>query len=216
MWIKAMEAVPATVGAVYVLGCPIMFVEQLNMVLNFGGSSQIVTAIAPYSCPSCGAESNELIDLIAERGTLSAGKVPQKTCRKCGERLELYESPESYFSFVDRYGATSIEPAAAAMMVQQGLYSSTHAAVATGAPAAPQRSRTTTSPPPKGISERERSAAHVQRSKVAFPVAPTIRVREPVNDATLNKRGVSLFGLIAMLTIAILLAIGMYLVVHPS
>src|SRR5688572_25669492 len=36
-WLKAMDALPKTVTDLYLLGCPTFFVDQLNMVLNFGG-----------------------------------------------------------------------------------------------------------------------------------------------------------------------------------
>jgi len=40
-WLKGMDAIPKTVTDLYLLGCPTFFVDQLNMVLNFGGSAQI-------------------------------------------------------------------------------------------------------------------------------------------------------------------------------
>src|SRR5688572_20437344 len=38
-WLKAMDALPKTITDLYMLGCPTFFVDQLNMVLNFGGPS---------------------------------------------------------------------------------------------------------------------------------------------------------------------------------
>ena len=56
-WLKAMDALPKTITDLYLLGCPTFFVDQLNMVLNFGGSSRVLTVVAPHTCPSCGVES---------------------------------------------------------------------------------------------------------------------------------------------------------------
>src|SRR5881398_3751764 len=36
-WLKGMDALPKTITELYLLGCPTFFVDQLNMVLNFGG-----------------------------------------------------------------------------------------------------------------------------------------------------------------------------------
>ena len=58
-WLKAMDALPKSITDLYLLGCPTFFVDQLNMVLNFGGLSKVLTVVAPHTCPSCGVESGE-------------------------------------------------------------------------------------------------------------------------------------------------------------
>ena len=124
-WLRSMDALPKTISDIYLLGSPTFFVDQLNMVLNFGGSAQILSVVAPYTCPSCGMESGETIDVLAERATLVKGAVPVKECRRCGGKLEFDETPESYFSFVSKYVATSIQPDAAELLKQRGLYTTT-------------------------------------------------------------------------------------------
>jgi len=121
-WLKSMDAMPKTIVDRYLLGCPTFFVDQLNMVLNFGGASQVLTVIAPYTCPSCGVESGEVIDVLADRAALAKGGIPEKHCSRCGGKLEFDETPESYFSFVNKYAATSIQPAAAQMLAVLNLY----------------------------------------------------------------------------------------------
>jgi len=121
-WLKGMDALPKTISDIYLLGCPTFFVDQLNMVLNFGGVGQVLSAYAPYTCPSCGVEAGELIDVLAERAALAKGAVPAKECQRCGGTLEFDETPESYFSFVGKYAASVIEPAAAEMLAAQNLY----------------------------------------------------------------------------------------------
>ena len=121
-WLKGMDALPKTINDLYLLGCPTFFVDQLNMVLNFGGAAQILTVMAPYTCPSCGQESGESVDVLAERAALAKGGVSEKQCTRCGGKLEFDETPESYFSFVSKYAASSIAPAAAQVLAQQGLY----------------------------------------------------------------------------------------------
>lgn len=121
-WLKGMDALPKSISDLYLLGCPTFFVDQLNMVLNFGGAAQILTVVAPYTCPSCGVESGETIDVLAERAALVRGGVSEKECARCGGKLEFDETPESYFSFVSKYAASSIHPAVAQLLASQGLY----------------------------------------------------------------------------------------------
>jgi len=121
-WLSAIDSLPKSVSEVILLGCPTFFVDQLNMVLNFGGSGKVLTFVAPYACPSCGVESGELIDVLAERSNLANGGIPEKECTRCGAKLELDETPESYFSFARKYAASSIQPATAQLLAQHGLY----------------------------------------------------------------------------------------------
>jgi eukaryotic-like serine/threonine-protein kinase len=121
-WLLAMEALPKTLTNLYLLGCPTFFVDQLNMVLNFGGAAKVLTVAAPFMCIGCGAESAEAIDVLVGRADLAKGVVPRKMCSSCGGTLDLDETPQSYFAFVSKYGATSIVPAAAQMLAVNGLY----------------------------------------------------------------------------------------------
>jgi len=102
--------------------------SKANMVLNFGGAAKILTVVAPYTCPSCGVESGEAIDVLAERANLSKGGLPEKECGRCGGKLEFDETPESYFAFVSKYAATSISPAASQLLSSHGLYTSADSA----------------------------------------------------------------------------------------
>jgi hypothetical protein len=105
-----MAALPASVGQVYLAGCPRMFVDQLNMILNFGGRAQILTLSAPYTCTACGAESDEIVDAVAHTSEILAGRVPEKTCTKCNGRLVLDDTPEAYFACLTKYGPHDVEP----------------------------------------------------------------------------------------------------------
>lgn len=131
-WLRAIEALPKTVTDVYLLGCPTFFVDQLNMVLNFGGAAKVLTVVAPFVCRACSAESGEVIDVIGEGGAnLAKGVVADKICTKCGGVLELDETAESFFAFASKYGATTIVPPAARLLATKGLYSSQDVAVET-------------------------------------------------------------------------------------
>ena len=121
-WLRGLELLPKTIHGIFLLDCPTFFVDQLNMVLNFGGSSQVVTFSAPFACTSCGTESAEKVDVLAERALLAKRGVPERLCSQCGTVLELDETPESYFSFVDKYGASHLPPPVARTLAARGLY----------------------------------------------------------------------------------------------
>jgi serine/threonine protein kinase len=123
-WLKAMNSLPKTVTDLYLLGCPTFFVDQLNMVLNFGGPGKVLTVVAPHTCPACGVESGEIVDVLTDRASLAKGALPDKECARCGGRLEFDETPESYFAFMGKYAASSLQPAAAQLLAQRGLYTS--------------------------------------------------------------------------------------------
>ena len=125
--LKATPARPRR-SRLYLLGCPTFFVDQLNMVLNFGGACKVLTVVAPYTCPQCGFESGETIDVLAERANLAKGDLPDKACSRCGGKLEFDETPESYFSFMTKYAASSIQPAVAQLLSQHRLYTSSDTA----------------------------------------------------------------------------------------
>src|SRR5436190_6612664 len=92
-WLKAIDSLPKSVAETYLLGCPTFFVDQLNMVLNFGGQARVLTVVAPFTCTSCGLESGETVDVFAERAVLAQGGLAPRTCSKCQGKLELDESP---------------------------------------------------------------------------------------------------------------------------
>ena len=115
-WLRAMSAIPPTATHVYLAGCPRIFVEQLNMILNFGGTAQILTLLAPYRCTSCGNETDESIDAVAHAGEILQGKIPEPACRKCNGKLALDELPEMYFACLRKYGPREVVPAATQLL----------------------------------------------------------------------------------------------------
>lgn len=123
-WLNAMEAIPKSITDLYLLGCPTFFVDQLNMVLGFGGPCKVLTVIAPHTCTACGVESGETIDVMAGRANLVKGVLPDKSCGMCGGKLEFDETPESYFSFTGKYAASVLSAPVAEMLAARGAYSS--------------------------------------------------------------------------------------------
>lgn len=133
-WIRSMAAVPSTVEHIYLVNCPTIIVDQLNMILNFGGRSKVVSLAAPFVCTKCGAEQRHTVDVIAEREQLSAGAPAARSCPKCGGTMEFDEMADSYFACLKRYGATELDPSAAALLssAKQLKLADVKATVATG------------------------------------------------------------------------------------
>ena len=121
-WLAAMERVTASVSDLYLLGCPTFFVDQLNMVLGFGGSGCVLTVQAPYRCENCGIDSALLIDVLAEYANLVKGIPPPHDCARCGNKLELDETPESYFGFTRQYVSASATADVVRFLEERGLY----------------------------------------------------------------------------------------------
>ena len=121
-WSDAMKSLPATVKHLYLVRCPPCFVDQLNMVLNFGGRAEILTATAIYFCDKCQEERPVRIDVLADRAQIGSGQAPPATCPTCKEPLQLEDDPAQYFRFATSYGAKAIDPGAAKMLKQTRLY----------------------------------------------------------------------------------------------
>jgi serine/threonine protein kinase len=121
-WLAAMNALPKSLTDVYLLGCQTCIVDQLNMVLNFGGPAKVLSIVAPYVCPQCHNESALPIDVLAERSNLLRGEIPHRKCTRCEAALELDESPDSFFTFVAKYAATRLHPHAAQMLSVLGRF----------------------------------------------------------------------------------------------
>lgn len=118
-WLRSMAAIPPTVKHLYLVGCPPIIVDQLNMILNFGGPGKIISLAAPFACTQCGASSRETIDVLAEGATIAQGQIASRTCMRCGGTLVLDDNIDSYFACLKKYGATTIEPAAAEVVARR-------------------------------------------------------------------------------------------------
>jgi serine/threonine-protein kinase len=121
-WSDAMKSLPASVKHLYLVRCPPCFIDQLNMVLNFGGRAEIITATAIYFCDKCQEERPVRIDVFADRAQIASGQAPAASCPVCKEPLQLEDDPAQYFRFGTSYGAKSIDPAAAKALRQLRIY----------------------------------------------------------------------------------------------
>ena len=121
-WSDAMKAVPTSVLHLYVLRAPACFVDQLNMVLNFGGRLEVVSATALYFCERCQEERAVAIDVLDEHALLASGAAPTTPCPTCGTPMALEDDPQQAFRYVGAYGAKSLAPETTALLAEQSLY----------------------------------------------------------------------------------------------
>jgi hypothetical protein len=189
-WLKSVEALPP-IAEQYVVLCPPFFVDQLNMVKGFGGSARVVTLLAPYSCSSCNIETDEVIDVVAQRDLILAGQVPAKQCKKCGKELSFDEIPDSYFACVRTYGATRVDPLVADIIAKHVALSAAERPVfVEGA-----------QPPPSQL-----------QSPAAATAVPAPAARKAVRMEDPDARGVliSAFGMVFFAIVVLALVIGAF------
>jgi hypothetical protein len=115
-WLRSMAAVPPTVARMYLVNCPVIIVDQLNMILGFGGRAQVVSLAAPFVCGKCGNYAKETVDATAEGDYIARGELAPRTCQKCGGTLELDEIVESYFACLKKYGVATLDPIAGQLL----------------------------------------------------------------------------------------------------
>jgi len=116
-WIKSMAALPPSMYERYLAGCPPIFVEQLNMILNFDGGAKILSVKIPYTCNKCGAEIDELVDVVAAGPQLAEGNLPEKRCPRCSVgKLAVDLMVSSYLGCLRDFGATAVSPRVAQLL----------------------------------------------------------------------------------------------------
>jgi tRNA A-37 threonylcarbamoyl transferase component Bud32 len=121
-WSLAMKHIPGHVAHVYLARCSPLFVDQLNLVLNFSGRAEVLSAFVPYFCEQCNEERLVLVDVLDERARLARGEAPVAACQKCARRLRFADDPHQYFRFAALYGARALDAAAAHLLSDIGVY----------------------------------------------------------------------------------------------
>jgi hypothetical protein len=80
--------------------CPPTVVTQLNMIPGFHEGVDILSVIAPFTCPTCNRQESELYE--ASRFPKTNDDLEGKRCPKCGDTMTLGETVEEYFEFASR------------------------------------------------------------------------------------------------------------------
>ena len=119
-WSQFTSALPPATR-LYLLRCTHAFVDQLNLVVNFAGPAEVITAYASYFCGRCLLEHELEVDVLRHGARIRSGQVPPESCPRCGEPL-LFEDLE-YFRFIARSGAKGLDAPAARLLAKLGVYS---------------------------------------------------------------------------------------------
>jgi hypothetical protein len=78
---------------------PYCLAVQANQVLDVFGRARVMSALAPYYCPTCKATRDVLVDADAVIET--KGEPPLRKCDTCGNALDFDET-DVYFGFLSR------------------------------------------------------------------------------------------------------------------
>ena len=92
-WSDAMKMLKSNVQHLYLLRAPSCFIDQLNMVLNFGGRAEVITATALYFCEKCQEERAVPIDVLGEHALLLSGAAPAAPCPTCNTPMARSSPP---------------------------------------------------------------------------------------------------------------------------
>ena len=99
-WIHFVKSVPETVQ-ISLEGCPLVVINQINMIANFLGASRIKvkSLVVPFACVTCGNSAEELRE--AER-LAKEGIVGSPSCPECGSEMEPDVLQSEYLAFLNR------------------------------------------------------------------------------------------------------------------
>jgi anti-anti-sigma regulatory factor len=102
-WISLVRELDQVEKLVFVR-CSPQIVTHLNMIFNFAGPATIASFMAPFICPACDHEEEQLIDVARDLAEdLAAGRMPRMpafACRKCNAAMELDDVADRYTYFL--------------------------------------------------------------------------------------------------------------------
>lgn len=105
---------------VYLLRCAPCMLDQLNLVINFGGHAEVISALVHASCAQCDEDELVEIDLVREAMYVHGGQFAPRNCKRC-DGLLVPEDP-MVFRFLPRHAVRNIESPAARMLSVLGVY----------------------------------------------------------------------------------------------
>jgi len=97
-WIHTMRSIPDNIRVVWE-HTSVPLIQQMTMIANFHGHSEIQSFMAPYYCEACDTSEDKL--LTADTKLLTPPyEVPEAQCSSCGNALEFEEMAEDYLSVI--------------------------------------------------------------------------------------------------------------------
>lgn len=99
-WMRLIRGLTGRGAKVRLDRCAEVIIEQINMIDEAKGGAEVISFHAPYQCSSCGLEASMLIDVVSHAATMRRMEAPAMSCPDCNRPMELYETPEKFFSFL--------------------------------------------------------------------------------------------------------------------
>lgn len=81
----------------------VAFVDQLNIVPQMLGRARVRSLFAPFYCPACDEEVNELLSCDEHRACMLARTAPALVHAPCGQPLEFDALEDCYFHQAERF-----------------------------------------------------------------------------------------------------------------
>ncbi len=94
-WIRFVRGIRGG-GPVELTNCPPQFIDQVNMLNNFLGSTTVQSLVVPFVCIGCG----ETLEQTARSDTLVSRDPEPPRCERCGATMELDAIADVYFAFL--------------------------------------------------------------------------------------------------------------------
>lgn len=98
-WVELLGALRSRDVRVILTAVSPALARQMNMISSTCEVARIDSVVAPYVCPTCGDEAEQVVDSAAARSFDGSEGRP---CRQCGATLELDDVPGVYFGFLRR------------------------------------------------------------------------------------------------------------------
>ncbi|MBP6630182.1 MAG: hypothetical protein KBG28_06625 [Kofleriaceae bacterium] len=118
-WVDFISAASRAVGRSYLIECAPKVVDQMNMVANFCGDGRVFSFFAPFRCDHCDSEHRVLLQVDRDWETIKSGKLAERPCPGCSERMYFDEDPTSFFSYILGQDRTELPAEVAAFLAQQ-------------------------------------------------------------------------------------------------
>lgn len=109
-WSAFASQLPPKAQALYVINAPPVFVDQLNLVEGFAGTAQVLSVLAPYSCPKCREDRLRPVSLVLDSEMVLQGELSICRCVVCASELEFSDTAEEFFSYMRARGPLELDP----------------------------------------------------------------------------------------------------------
>lgn len=114
-WVNVMKKIHGEVKQLVFHRCPPAFVEQFNMISNFGGGGLVYSFFLPFYCEACDCEELELYSLPGGKTPDDTPELPAPACEKCAKPLQFNDIEDEYFYFLQHQKGLGVSSDLAAL-----------------------------------------------------------------------------------------------------